>query len=106
MQVSSCTEQVSENDRHQRFSDSERKSAESRSKSLETNISTFMRQLKSTRVDDIKNNAEIFGDLLVSFAATFNTDMERLVDVILGEKAASINMASLRSKLTKLVKDE
>jgi hypothetical protein len=76
-----------------------------RSRSLEAQVDAFMQQLKSTRVEDVRSNAEIFGDLLVSFSATFDTDMERLLSVVLDDKSQSINMASLRSQLKKLVSE-
>ena len=76
-----------------------------RSRSLEAQVDAFMQQLKSTRVEDVRSNADIFGDLLVSFSATFDTDMERLLAVVLDDKSQSINMASLRSQLKKLVSE-
>lgn len=76
-----------------------------RSRPLEAQVDAFMQQLKSTRVEDVRSNAEIFGDLLVSFSATFNTDMEKLLAVVLDDKSQSINMASLRSQLKKLVSE-
>lgn len=79
------------------------RSASPKHRSIESKIDGFLMQLKSTNPDDIKMNSEIFGDLLVSFAATFKTDVDKLVDVILDNPADSINMASLRTRLTDLV---
>lgn len=72
-------------------------------KAMAAKVDSFLLQLKSTNPDDIRLNSEILGDLLVSFAATFQTDVDKLVDVILDQKAENINMATLRSLLTDLV---
>lgn len=80
-----------------------RKTDSSRYRSLEIKVDRFLAQLQSTQPDDISLNSEIFGDLLVHFAATFKTDVDKLVDVILEDRSEQINMATLRTKLTDLV---
>lgn len=78
-------------------------SSKKKNQQIEQRIESFLKQLKSTNLEDIKMNAEIFGDLIISFAATFNTDVSRVIDAILDDQSSTINMATLRAKLTDLV---
>ena len=95
---------VKDNQIQDSFSDL--KHSSHKKKQLEAKVDGFLQDLNSTQPEDVKFNSEILGDILVSFAATFETDVDKLVDLILEEKSDSINLANLRAKLTSHIIDK